>query len=75
MKLNPYTWFGNRQLNNCPKHFIKCKTELTDESRLYVLENFTGRYFINYSREFLDHTEEIWFEDPQEAMMFELRWS
>lgn len=78
MNINLHTWFSDRELEFCPKHFIKCNAPLTDEAKFWVYENLTGRFYIeNLSllSLFSEADELIHFEDPQEAVMFELRWS
>lgn len=82
MNINYSTWFGQRHLNFCPKHFIKTKTLVTNESHLWIIEKLHGRYYIDQTEKFdlrilLDDIETGYpcFEDPQEAMLYELRWS
>ena len=74
MNINLYTWFGHRELDLLPTHFIKCSAPATLESKLWVLENLKGRFFIENSN-FLFNDEVIYFEDPQEAVHYELTWS
>lgn len=79
MKLNLYTWHSNRQLPFCPKHFTIVKTELSDEAKLWILENLNGRFYIgsiSSTDNFLSHLSEYpAFEDPQEAVLYQLKWS
>lgn len=75
MNINPIHWYTERELEFCPKHFIKCKAELTVEARFWVYENLIGRFYIGSNPTQLFDPDIIYFEDPQEATMFELRWS
>ena len=70
--INLYTWFMNREVNPTPEHFIKSNTELTDESKLRIYEKLTGRFSLNGSGLFMGQCPS--FEDPKEAMMYELTW-
>lgn len=76
MNINLHTWFGKRQLNFCPKHFVKVTTSIDDEKLFWVLEKLQGRFYISGNNSSLfDFTDEIYFEDSQEAMLYELTWS
>jgi hypothetical protein len=77
MNINLQTWFATRELDFCPKHFVKANTKLTKESKLWVLEKLSGRFFISASEltMFLDFEGIIYFEDPQEAVFYEIAWS
>jgi hypothetical protein len=81
-ELNLMTWFSKRELDYCPKHFVRTNTPINDDKHQYILENFRGRYFIGYNQTNIDSSllsllEEMYpyFEDPQEAVMYELVWS
>jgi hypothetical protein len=77
--INLMTWFADRRLDFCPKHFVKTNAELTEERLLWVYEKCKGRFCVEnssskqFSLLFLSQT--ISFEDPQEAVLFELTWS
>lgn len=78
MKINLMTWHSEREMNFCPKHFVKTNATLTDASKDWILENLTGRFFISStdSRDlFLFDDYHPYFEDPQEALLYELKWS
>jgi len=75
MKINYFTWYGNRQIKHCPKHFVKCNASVSSEARHWVIENLQGRFHIDSATTFLFDEPTIYFEDPQEATLFELRWS
>ena len=71
--INLYTWFTNRELDFVPSHFVKSKTVLTTESKLWILEKLTGRFAISGS-DGIFGTASPWFEDPKEAVFYELTW-
>ena len=78
MNINLYTWHGDRELDFCPKHFTKCNTVLSESSKMWILEKLSGRfYFENVAfQSFLSLGEQVpYFEDPQEAVLYELTWS
>jgi hypothetical protein len=77
--MNPYKWFAEREVEHLPPHFVKCETELTDDSLLWVITKLSGRYAIIKQTDLaifvLGSADIIYFEDPSEAMVYELRWS
>jgi hypothetical protein len=82
MNVNLYTWYGQRELNFCPKHFIPTKTAIDDERKLWILEKLSGRFFIgtqyksgNLSDLLNGYSSYPYFEDPAEAVHYELTWS
>jgi len=82
MNINLNTWFSQRELDYCPKHFIQTNTPITDDRHLWILENLKSRYHIGYKQynsdnEFLSLIEDMYpcFEDPQEAVIYELKFS
>ena len=81
-KLDPITWFSDRELKHTPKHFIITKHEFTEESKQWVLDKLSGRFSIapygstgDDSLLLLFSTGHLAFEDPQEALFYELKWS
>lgn len=74
-QINLFTWFTDRQMTNLPKHFVPTKAQVTDDSINWVMERFTGRFYIKSGYQFWDDKQELYFEDPKEAMMYELTWS
>lgn len=77
---NFYTLFGNRELTLTPQHFVVATTPLSTESRNWILESTVGRFSIiikqdsayedtAFKRDFPA------FEDPKEAILYELTWS
>ena len=77
MNINLHTWFSQRELDYCPKHFIRASTQITEQSKLWVLEKLSGRFYISSSviSMFSDSEGTIYFEDPQEAVFYEIAWS
>lgn len=75
------TWYTERCLDYLPKHFVPTKAYWNTDRELWILEKCTGRYYvgIDESDEFkamLFFDEKIvYFEDPQEAVLYELTWS
>lgn len=79
--INPINWFSNRELDFLPKHFVKSSTPITVEAYCWVLSKLQGRFIIKYdelpnANDFVLGLENIvYFEDPKELMVYELRWS
>lgn len=71
--INLHTWFMNRELDFVPSHFVKSKTSLTDESRMWILEKLTGRFAIIGNEGFFGSLAPA-FEDSKEALFYELTW-
>ena len=79
-KLNPITWFSERELTYTPKHFVVTSYPCTSESKQWVLDKLSGRFSVTYpivSSSILELMSPscIAFEDPQEAVFYELKWS
>jgi len=83
MNVNPLAWYATRQLSSAPPHFIKCATPVTEKSLLWILTKLIGRYYTEDDSDgdgadyhlFVTTTQRVSFEDPAEAMLYELRWS
>lgn len=89
IKLEPLAWFVERELNYKPKHFVQTNTPLTVESRKWIYEKLVGRFVvITTNLDFLsdlDITTPVQvsdyygrypaFEDPKEALLYELTWA
>lgn len=80
--LDPVTWYGQRELEFTPNHFVVVRTPLTTESKLWIINNLRGRFSTiqNHLDEFhsllvYDLNKFPAFEDPKEAVLFELTWS
>lgn len=75
MNINLFTWYGQRELDYCPVHFVQTNTPITEESKNWILEKLNGRFYLgtlNNPTFFLDAFP--LFEDPQEATLYELTW-
>lgn len=86
MTPNPSNWFSKRELKHPPSHFIRSSVPMTPDSYMWVISRLIGRFstsIIVYENDddsfssFLVNTDNmyIFFEDPAEVMMYELRWS
>jgi hypothetical protein len=80
--INLMTWFSKRELDYCPKHFVQTNTPINDDRHQYILENFKGRFYIGYKENNIENSllsllEDTYpyFEDPQEAVVYELKFS
>lgn len=79
------TWFSDRELNYKPKHFIQTKTLASLESKKWILNKLQGRFTIipaqyfhiqeDYDVSFIDKYGYPAFENPNEAILYELTWS
>lgn len=77
-EMDPLVWFGTRELTNTPRHFVKTNTPAKEEARLWVLTTLKGRFSlvsISDSATLASWGSYYYFEDPAEAMLYELRWS
>ena len=86
MSVNPLHWFSNREIEYTPKHFTLAKTPLTEESKLWILNTLVGRFSV-YHADDIDRHDSLTvyvsynilgrpaFEDPTEAVFYELTWS
>ena len=74
--VDPLSWFTNREMQYTPKHFTVTSHPLTVESKQWVLDTLTGGFSIVYhSPTSIIPNGNIAFEDPKEAIFYELRWS
>jgi len=73
-RLNPYIWL-RPTLNKIPIHFIKCNTPVTFEKMLWIDKNIQGRFAFSHFDAFIDDAKFVYFEDPKDAMYYELTWS
>lgn len=76
--IDPYIWFGKREIDFHPKHFVVSDTPLSIESKQWVLDNIKGRYCIVHTTQLflVDYNlGNISFEDPKDATFYELKWS
>lgn len=83
MNINPVIWFSERELKFVPKHFIKCPSLTTAESRHWIYNKSQGRFAFSegVARDFkalvLNTMNEhyVYFEDRADATMYELLWT
>lgn len=78
MIVNPLLWYSTRELKSPAPHFVKCSTPINDNSLQWVYTKLQGRFSkedSSDSDDFFVTTQFISFEDPAEAMLYELRWS
>ena len=78
--INKETWFKKRCLEYIPSHFVITRTAVTTETLFWVYERTNGRFaFVKHyphaDQQSLIYDEAIAFEDPKEAVMYELTWS
>ena len=79
-QIDPLTWFSERELQYTPKHFVITSHPCSAEAKQWVLDKLKGRFSITYpiiSTNIIDIFTPncIAFEDPQEAIFYELKWS
>lgn len=79
-ELSPISWFSKREMEHIPRHFTKAPTPYSDESYVWVLSTLKGRFgkaseSPDTELLSLEWVNILYFEDPAEAMMYELRWS
>ena len=83
--VNKSTWFVERYVKHVPKHFVATRSTVTDENLAWVYERTYGRFSIVRPSPLTEDgsmlntsfwLENIYaFEDPKEAIQFELTWS
>ena len=80
-QIDPTSWFSERELKYTPKHFVISTTHLTVESKVWILNKLKGRFSVTFVEDNFDdflvfHTMgNPAFEDPKEAILYELTWS
>jgi hypothetical protein len=62
----------DRELDFAPNHFVISNTKLTTDSKIWILEKLTGRFAIVGDVVFSSLVPA--FEDPKEALFYELTW-
>ncbi len=84
--INIQAWYNDRELKFTPIHFVVSKTALTTESKLWIINTLKGRYSILQGQQDIDMQKNPWmfisdletvpaFEDPKEAVLYELTWA
>jgi hypothetical protein len=77
INIKPEDWFDTRELSWAPAHFTRCPQTVSKSSKIqrWITENTQGRYsfhvFIEQSPKIVSR-ECLYFEDPQEALLFSL---
>lgn len=72
--LNLSQWFIDRELDFTPAHFTVAKTPITDGARAWILEKLVGRFSMTGGNGFAIKQYPA-FEDPKEAVFYELAWA
>lgn len=70
-QIDPVVWFGKRELKFFPNHFVPTGTPLSEESRTWLYTKTFGRYCIQH----FSGKDYPAFENPAEAVLYELTWS
>jgi|TARA_R110002167_G_scaffold57683_1_gene163174 hypothetical protein len=80
--INSNTWYSNRFIKDqVPNHFTITRTPSASENFEWILERLHGRFCLVSN---VNENESDWmsyyqktyaFEDPKEAVQFELTWS
>ena len=70
--INLYTWFVDRELDFAPDHFVKSNTPVSEESLTWITERLVGRYTLHSGSGFMSIASYPSFEDPKEAVFYEL---
>ena len=80
--VNLDTWYCNRMLvDQIPAHFTPGRTYANKENMEWLLEKLHGRFSIisrvnDNPDDFMSYYQKTYaFEDPKEAVQFELTWS
>jgi len=76
IEIDPVAWFSDREVYFKPPHFVMTNTHLTEESKFWILKNLKGRFSL-IENDYVTRTKKFVpaFEDPQEAILYELAWS
>lgn len=79
-QLDPLLWYGQRKLDFEPAHFVRARTAITKKSSLWITDSLRGRYTLlpknSEDDMMIDPLNYIpSFEDPSEAVFYELTWS
>lgn len=64
--ININQWYMDRELKYVPKHFVLTTATHTNDSRNWILEKLTGRFCTSWKY--------VAFEDPKEALFYQLVW-
>lgn len=71
------TWFSSREVSFKPPHFVTTSTHVTEESKFWILNNLRGRFALIEASDYITRNKKFIpaFEDPKEAILYELAWS
>lgn len=82
--INPITWFSDRELRYNPGHFILVRIPIDNDRMEWILDNLSGRFCLvdtpglssgtGYSHNVQDWGYYPAFEDPAEAIHYQLIW-
>lgn len=72
--INFSQWFVQRELDYLPVHFVATKTLANREAMEWIREKLTGRYSLDSGKSFYPGQYYPHFEDPEEAVFYELKW-
>ncbi len=76
MNINYETYFAERQLDFLPKHFVVTNTAINNESLRWIYEKLHGRFYLKTNASHLfDLDQYPCFEDPSEAVIYEITWA
>lgn len=78
MQLDYNTFFGQRCLDYKPNHFILAKTPINKTTQLWIYNKLRGRFslcVVTGTDRLIDPVIVPAFENPQEAVFYELTWS
>lgn len=81
IEFSPEVFLKTRELDICPPHFTKATTPIHNESLIWVKNKLRGRYSLvirhdsDMNNFIFSQVLNIFFEDPSEATIYELRWS
>jgi hypothetical protein len=72
------SWYIDRELPFVPKHFVRAPSPVSEDALFWVKTKLRGRYALKTI--FTDlivftNCQAIYFEDPAECTMYELKWS
>lgn len=80
--IDPLVWFSEREMKFTPRHFVTAKSPLTIDSKTWILKSLRGRFSLSETSSGFewvgnDSFLNVYpsFEDPKEAVMYELMWS
>lgn len=79
--IDPLVWFSDRELKFAPKHFTTAHSLLTLDGKKWIMNKLRGRFALVHPKDGFGLDDILGtnlvpaFEDPQEAVLYELMWS